>query len=70
MLFITILEHFDVPMQWEEMTLKSIYKNTGKITEMKNGRGVEQYIVKFLFCKSTTLLEGSQIFVRISMGES
>ena len=39
-LFNKILEHLSVPKQREKMIIKSIYKNKGKITEMKNRRGI------------------------------
>ena len=39
-LFNKLLENLVVPKQWEHMTIISIYKNKGKITEMKNRRGI------------------------------
>ena len=39
-LFNKLLENLVVPKQWEYMTIISIYKNKGKITEMKNRRGI------------------------------
>ena len=39
-LYNKLLEHLDVPKQWEEITIQSIYKNKGKITEMKSRRGI------------------------------
>ena len=45
-LFNKILEHLIVSKQWEEITIKSICKNKGKITEMKNRKGVRKSCIK------------------------
>ena len=39
-LFNKILTEMETPRQWEEMRIKSIYKNKGKRTEMTNRRGI------------------------------
>ena len=39
-LFNAILKELSAPEQWEKVKVKSIYKNKGKHTEMKNRRGI------------------------------
>ncbi len=40
LLFKEILSKMEIPNQWEEVRVKSIYKNKGKKSEMKNRRGI------------------------------
>lgn len=39
-IFNEIFRNMIIPEQWEKVTVKSIYKNKGKKTEMKNRRGI------------------------------
>ena len=60
-LFNKPLEHLDVPRQWEEMTIKAIYKNKGTITEMKNR--------KRLFLTSAIVKVLEKVVLRKSEGD-
>ena len=39
-IFNKILEEMDIPSEWEMMQIKSIYKNKGEMTNIKNRRGL------------------------------
>lgn len=40
LLFNEMLAKMEIPKQWEEVKVKSVYKNKGKRTEMKNRQGM------------------------------
>ena len=57
MMFNRILNEGEIPSQWEEMRIKSIYKNKGSRKELKNRRGI--FITNIL----------SKMFERVVMAE-